>query len=104
MHKSEFGINYSGVPVKTRPGTVIIQLANLTHVPHDHDQTPLISFDIEFLRDDHAGFLLDDERSLVGVGTGITWRSGQVSNFEPELAVHVHLRIDDAALLKHVPS
>jgi hypothetical protein len=38
MHKSEFGISSSGVPVKTRLGTVIIQVANLTHVPDDRDQ------------------------------------------------------------------
>lgn len=79
MRKSEFGINYSGLPVKTRPGTA--GQLDLPHVPHDRDQLA-DTFDTELLRDDHGSFLPDNQRSLVGVGTNITQRDGHVGNFE----------------------
>ena len=64
----------------------------------DHGQLDN-ALDAELLRDDHGSLLPDDECGPNRVCADISQRDRQVSNFEPTYAIHVQLRIDDAALL-----
>src|SRR6266702_1349978 len=73
-----------------------VLLANLN--PHDRDRLN-DALDAELLCDDRGCLLSDDERGPVSVRADISRRDGQVGNFEPAHAVHVQLRVDDAALL-----
>jgi hypothetical protein len=67
-------------------------------IPRDRGQLD-DALNAELFCNDHSGLLPDDESGPVSVRADISRRDGQIGNFESVHAVHVQLRVDDAALL-----
>jgi hypothetical protein len=77
---------------------MIVLLAYLIELIRDRDWLD-DAFNAELLRDDHSGLLPNHECGPERVRTNIAWRDRHVGNFEPAYAIHVKLRVDDAAQL-----